>query len=43
MSSNQFDPIPMAGQAPSAAPAADPAESSPYRDAIRGRRSPSTT
>jgi len=35
MSTNQFDPIPMAGQGPAAAPAADPAESSPYRDAIK--------
>ena len=36
MSSNEFDPIPMAPGAPTAAPAAaDPAESSPIREAIK--------
>ncbi len=36
MSSNEFDPIPMAPGATTAAPAAaDPAESSPIRDAIK--------
>jgi monothiol glutaredoxin len=35
MSSNEFDPIPMAPSAPTAAPAADPVESSPIRDAIK--------
>ena len=36
MSSSQFDPIPMASDAPAAAPAAaDPAETSPIRDAIK--------
>jgi monothiol glutaredoxin len=35
MSSNEFDPIPMAPSAPVAAPAAaDPAQGSPIRDAI---------
>ncbi len=36
MSSNEFDPIPMAPSAPAAAPAAaDTAQSSPIRDAIQ--------
>ena len=36
MSPSEFDPIPMAGNAPAAAPAAaDPAQSSPIRDAIK--------
>jgi monothiol glutaredoxin len=36
MSSNEFDPIPMAPGAPVAAPtAADPEQSSPIRDAIK--------
>jgi monothiol glutaredoxin len=34
MSSSQFDPIPMAGEAPAAMPAAEPAES-PFREAIK--------
>jgi monothiol glutaredoxin len=34
MPSDQFDPIPMAGQAPAATPAAEPAARSPFRDAI---------
>jgi monothiol glutaredoxin len=36
MASNEFDPIPMAPSAPTAAPAAaEPAQSSPIRDAIK--------
>ncbi len=36
MASNEFDPIPMAPSAPTAAPAAaDPVQSSPIRDAIK--------